>query len=100
MISSADRTTVHIRPATSSGCVRESTGTFSIAVTPVALGPDSDRAWLRLLDKPVGHRNSIRALANDPVVSPAMLYALLYAIVRRVLRLRGISTDAEAEVLV
>lgn len=29
-----------------------------------------------------------------------MLYALLYAIVRRVLRLSGISTDAEAEVLV
>jgi hypothetical protein len=29
-----------------------------------------------------------------------MLYALLYAIVRRVLRLSGVSTDAEAEVLV
>jgi len=31
---------------------------------------------------------------------PAMLYALLYAIVRRVLRLSGISPDVEAEVLV
>jgi hypothetical protein len=50
--------------------------------------------------EPVGHRNSIRALANDPVISPAMLYALLYTIVRRVLRLSGTSTDAEAEVLV
>jgi hypothetical protein len=29
-----------------------------------------------------------------------MVYALLYAIIRRVLRLSGISTDAEAEVLV
>jgi hypothetical protein len=29
-----------------------------------------------------------------------MLYAVLYAIVRRVLRLSGISSDAEAEVLV
>ena len=48
----------------------------------------------------VGHRNSIRALTNDLVTSPAMVYALLYAIIRRVLRLSGISTDAEAEVLV
>jgi hypothetical protein len=30
----------------------------------------------------------------------AMLYALLYAYTRRVLRLSGISSDAEAEVLV
>jgi hypothetical protein len=29
-----------------------------------------------------------------------MLYALLYAIIRRILRLSGISSDAEAEVLV
>jgi hypothetical protein len=48
----------------------------------------------------VGRRNSIRALTNDLVTSPAMVYALLYAIVRRVLRLSGISIDAEAEVLV
>ncbi len=34
------------------------------------------------------------------VTSPAVLYALLYAIIRRVLRLGGISSDAEAEVLV
>ena len=55
---------------------------------------------VRVQPAPVGHRNSIRALTNDPVTSPAMFYALLYAIVRRVLRLSGISTDAEAEVLV
>ena len=48
----------------------------------------------------VVHRNSIRALTNDLVTSPAMDYALLYAIIRRVLWLSGISTDAEAEVLV
>lgn len=48
----------------------------------------------------MGHRNSIRALTDDPVTFPAMLYALLYAIVGRVLRLSGISTEAEAEVLV
>jgi hypothetical protein len=34
------------------------------------------------------------------VTSLAMLYALLYAIIRPVLRLSGISSDAEAEVLV
>ena len=34
------------------------------------------------------------------VTSSAMLHALLYAIIRRVLRLSGISSDAEAEVLV
>jgi len=34
------------------------------------------------------------------VTSPAMLYALLYTIIRRVLRLSGISSDAQAEVLV
>jgi CspA family cold shock protein len=34
------------------------------------------------------------------VTSPAMLYALLYAIIRRVLRLGWSSSDAEAEVLV
>jgi putative transposase len=34
------------------------------------------------------------------VTSLAMLYALLYAIIRRVLRLSGIFMDAEAEVLV
>jgi transposase InsO family protein len=48
----------------------------------------------------MGHRNTIRALTNDLVASSAMLYALLYAIVRRLLRLSGISSDAEAEVLV
>jgi transposase len=34
------------------------------------------------------------------VTSPAMFYALLYAIIRRFLRLSGISSEAEAEVLV
>jgi hypothetical protein len=48
----------------------------------------------------VGHRYSIRTLTSDPVTSPATLYALFYAITRRVLRLSGISSDAEAEVLV
>jgi hypothetical protein len=49
---------------------------------------------------PVGHGNSIRAPTNALVTSPAMLYALLYAIIRRLLGLGGISTVAEAEVLV
>lgn len=49
---------------------------------------------------PVGHRNQIRAPTGDLVTSPAMLYALLYAIIRPVLRLSGISSDAQAEVLV
>ena len=46
------------------------------------------------------HGNSIRAPTNALVTSPAMLYALLYAIIRRLLGLGGISTVAEAEVLV
>jgi putative transposase len=48
----------------------------------------------------VGHRNWTRARGSDLVTSPAMLYALVYAIIRPVLRLSGISSDAEAEVLV
>ncbi|HEY3023438.1 MAG TPA: hypothetical protein VGK11_07385, partial [Actinomycetota bacterium] len=48
---------------------------------------------------PVGHRNPIRVPSGDSVPSPAMLYALFYAIIRRVLRLSGISSDADAEVL-
>jgi len=48
----------------------------------------------------VGHRNWTRARTSDLVTSPAMLYALFYAIIRRVLRLSGISSNAEAEVLV
>jgi putative transposase len=52
------------------------------------------------LAHPVGHRNSIRAWTSAVVPSPAVLYALLYAIIRRVLRLSGISSDAEAEVVV
>ncbi len=48
----------------------------------------------------MGHGNSIRAPTSALVTSPAMLYAILYAIVRRVLRLGGISSDTEAEVLV
>jgi putative transposase len=48
----------------------------------------------------VGHRNQIRAPTGDSVPSLAMVYALFYAITRRVLRLSGISSDTEAEVLV
>src|SRR6266496_6119724 len=46
------------------------------------------------------HRNWIRTRSSALVTSPAVLYALLYAIIRRVLRLNGISSDIEAEVLV
>jgi hypothetical protein len=49
---------------------------------------------------PVGHRNPIRVSTGDSVPSPAVLYALFYAIIRRVLRLNVISSDAETEVLV
>src|SRR6266498_2826436 len=49
---------------------------------------------------PVGHGNSIRPPTSTLVTSPAMLYALLYAVMRRVLRLSGISSDTEVEVLV
>jgi len=48
----------------------------------------------------VGHRNPIRVSTGDSVPSPAVLYALFYAIIRRVLRLNVISSDAETEVLV
>ncbi len=48
----------------------------------------------------VGHRNWIRPRSGALVTSPAVLYALLYAIIRRVLRLNRISSDIEAEVLV
>src|ERR687891_1420379 len=64
----------------------------------IELEPDGARAVRTRRPKPVGHRKSIRTLTNDPVTSSAMLYALLYAIIRRVLRL-GISTDVEAEVM-
>src|SRR5919106_2943647 len=66
----------------------------------IELEPDGARAVRTRRPKPVGHRKSIRTLTNDPVTSSAMLYALLYAIIRRVLWLSGISSDAEAEVLV
>src|SRR5829696_8852273 len=49
---------------------------------------------------PVGHRNQIRAPTVDSVRSPAMFYALFYAIIRRGLRMNVISSDTEAEVLV
>ena len=49
---------------------------------------------------PVGHGNQIRAPTGDSVPSPAMLYALFYAIIRRGLRMNVISSDTEAEVLV
>ncbi len=48
----------------------------------------------------MGHRNPIRVPTGDSVPSPAMLYTLFYAIIRRVLRLSGISSEAETEVLV
>jgi hypothetical protein len=41
-----------------------------------------------------------RARTTDLVTPPAMLYALVYAIIRRVLLLSGIPSDSEAEVLV
>src|SRR6266498_2763419 len=47
-----------------------------------------------------GTETRVAQPTSDLVTSPAMLYALLYAIIRRVLRLSGISSDAEAEVLV
>ena len=47
-----------------------------------------------------GTENKFARRPSDSVPSPAMLYALLYAITRRVLRPSGISSDTEAEVLV
>lgn len=49
---------------------------------------------------PVGHINTIRGLTCDSVASGTMFFALLYAIVRRLLRFGVVSSDAEAEMLV
>src|SRR5437764_38543 len=47
-----------------------------------------------------GTKTRFAAPTSVLVASSAMFYALLYAIIRRVLRLSGISPNAEAEVLV
>jgi hypothetical protein len=65
-----------------------------------ALGQGGDSRIAAGSERGVGHRNPIRAPTGDSVPSPAMLYALFYAITRRVLRLSGISSDTDAEVLV
>ncbi len=46
-----------------------------------------------------GH-DKVTAVATRKVTSPALLYALFYEIIRRVLQLIGICSDTEAEVLV
>jgi hypothetical protein len=48
----------------------------------------------------VGYRNAITSLTSDSVAFGAMFYALLYAVIRRILSLGGLSSDTEAEVLV
>ena len=51
-------------------------------------------------NRSVGHRNSIRVLTGGLVPFHAMLYALVYVIARRLLRLVGVSSDNEVEVIV